>query len=206
MATSSNRLWVGPIPLTTGWKDLTNLFKQAGAVKFVEVPWPNGKPRGFAFVTMENEADNDKAIRMFNGYLLGDRPITVKLDSSPQQDEMISEATPSQPWNEFVQCARKYLDSGLLEKEEIEYKLRIGADLKAVREAVLNNTDGWGGQLKKALATPGFNLIHNIPLSKFRHWIDDSPQDALQSCKHYGWRVIRPMPTALATFAMGCLQ
>ena len=181
MATSSNRLWVGPIPLTTGWKDLTNLFKQAGAVKFVEVPWPNGKPRGFAFVTMENEVDNDKVIRMFNGYLLGDRPITVKLDSSPHQDEIISEATLSQPWNEFVRLAQKYLASGRLEEDEIEYKLRIGADLQAVREAVLNNTDGWGGQLKKALATPGFNLIHNIPLSKFRHWIDDSPQDALQA-------------------------
>ena len=43
--------------------------------------WPKGKPGGFGFVTMENEADNDKAISMFDGYLLGDRPISVRLSA-----------------------------------------------------------------------------------------------------------------------------
>ena len=181
MTTVSKRLFVGPIPPTMGSKDLRYLFMPAGTVKRAEIGMRGGKPGGFGFVTMENEADNDKAISMFDGYLLGDRPISVRLDANPQQDEMTSEAALSQQWNEFVRLAQKYLDSGRLEEEEIEYKLRIGADLQAVREAVLNNADGWGGQLKKALATPGFNLIHNIPLSKFRHWIDDSPQDALKS-------------------------
>ena len=180
MANGRKRLWVAPIPPTMGWEDLTDLFKQAGRVNWVDVPWPNGKPGGFALVTMKNEADNDKVIRMFNGYLLGDRPITVKLASS-SQDEMTDEAALSQPWNEYVQCAQKYLASGRLEEEEIEFKLRIGKNLEAVREAVLTNTGGWSDQLKKTLATPDFNLIHNIPISKIRHWVDDSPQDALKA-------------------------
>ena len=180
MVNINNRLWVGPIPPTMGSKDLRYLFMQAGTVKWVDVGRRDGKPGAFAFVRMENEADNDKAIRMFNGYLLGDRPITVKLDSSPQ-DEMTDEAALSQPWNEYVQCAQKYLASGRLEEEEIEFKLRIGKNLEAVREAVLTSIGSWGDQLKKTLATPDFNLIHNIPLSKIRHWIDDSPKDALKA-------------------------
>ena len=79
MANSSNRLFVGNIPYTMGWNDLTNLFKKTGPVEWVEVPWPNRKPGGFAFVTMKNEADNDKAIHMFNGHIEGNRRITVNL-------------------------------------------------------------------------------------------------------------------------------
>ena len=48
------------------------------------------------------------------------------------------------PWDEFVRRAQVYVDSGRLETEEIEYKVRTGRKLAAASTAVLNESDGWG--------------------------------------------------------------
>ena len=175
MANSSNRLFVGNIPYTMGWNDLTNLFKKTGPVEWVEVPWPNRKPGGFAFVTMKNEADNDKAIHMFNGHIEGNRRITVNLASSPQQDEMTRETTINQPWNEFIQRTQKYVDSGRLEEEEIEYKFRVSVNVTAARDAMLAGAADWPEQLKKALNT---NFIRWGVNYDFHTWCVRNQDDA----------------------------
>ena len=79
-------------------------------------------------------------------------------------------------WDSFISRARQYFDTGQLEKDEIEYKVEIGRKLAVAREAVLAGTDGWGNLMKSGIAG---NLIHRIELSKFRNWIDGSPDDAL---------------------------
>ena len=78
-------------------------------------------------------------------------------------------------WDEFVRRAQEYVASGRLESEEIDYKLGMGQKLAEARESILSGGDGWGGLVKGGLAG---NLIYPIEQSKFRHWIDDSPDEA----------------------------
>ncbi len=81
-------------------------------------------------------------------------------------------------WSEFVRLAQVYVDSGRLETEEIEYKLKIGQRFAAAREAVLNGSKDWPDKLKTGLNNDG-ELIHHISTAKFRDWVNGSPDDAL---------------------------
>ena len=83
-------------------------------------------------------------------------------------------------WEAFVDRARQYFDAGQLEVEEIEYKLETGRKLAEARESVLAGTEGWGSLIKNGIAG---NLIHPIEQSKFRDWIDESPEDALPALR-----------------------
>ena len=79
-------------------------------------------------------------------------------------------------WGEFVGRGQSYVDSGRLETEEIEYKLEMGRKLSEAREAALVSAEGWSSLVKGGIAG---NLIHPIEQSKFRHWLDESPDDAM---------------------------
>ncbi|MBA3961466.1 MAG: RNA-binding protein [Chthoniobacterales bacterium] len=73
------KLYVGNLSFNTTETDLQDLFAQAGAVSEVTLMQDKftGKSRGFAFVTMSNEADAQKAITEFNGKTVEGRPLTV---------------------------------------------------------------------------------------------------------------------------------
>ena len=73
------KLYVGNLSFNTTETDLQDLFAQAGAVQEVTLMQDKftGKSRGFAFVTMSNEADAQKAITEFNGKTDEGRPLTV---------------------------------------------------------------------------------------------------------------------------------
>ena len=101
-------------------------------------------------------------------YLFYKRELRQQWDSKYQPDL----------WNEFVRRAREYVDSGKMESEEIEYKVEIARRLTQARQAVLAGTDGWGDLVKRGIAG---NLIYPIEQSKFRHWIDDYPGEALEA-------------------------
>ena len=75
----ATRLYVGNLPFNTTENELQELFSQAGAVQEVMLMQDKftGKSRGFAFVTMTNEADAQKAIADFNGKTVEGRPLTV---------------------------------------------------------------------------------------------------------------------------------
>jgi RNA recognition motif-containing protein len=75
------RLYVGNLPRSTTQDELNTLFAQAGAVVSVEVIRDriSGEPKGFAFITMGNQSDADKAISLFNAYTLGERELKVNV-------------------------------------------------------------------------------------------------------------------------------
>ena len=79
-------------------------------------------------------------------------------------------------WDDFIRCAKEYVDSGRLEVEETDYKTAIGDKLVKARYAVLAGSDDWSSLVKRGI---GGNLINGIQQAKFRDWIDKSPQDAL---------------------------
>jgi len=73
------KLYVGNLSFNTTETELQDLFAQVGPVNEVMLMQDKftGKSRGFAFVTMANEADAQKAITEFNGKTVEGRPLTV---------------------------------------------------------------------------------------------------------------------------------
>ena len=62
-------IYVGNLAYTATEGDITEVFSEYGAVSRVTVPTDRetGRPRGFAFVEMEKEADEDAAIEALDG-------------------------------------------------------------------------------------------------------------------------------------------
>ena len=75
----AKKLYVGGLPYSTTDDELRDAFSQAGAVTSVSILMDKmtGRSRGFGFVEMENDADADKAIDMWNGQDFGGRKLTV---------------------------------------------------------------------------------------------------------------------------------
>ena len=57
-------------------------------------------------------------------------------------------------WDEFVRKANKLIDSGELEKQEVEYKLELGCEFAKARKSVLSDANDWSDRLKDGLAKP----------------------------------------------------
>jgi len=76
----AKRLYVGNIPYQTSEAQLRTLFEQDGGqvteVKIV-MDRETGRPRGFAFVEMQDDAQASAAVEAMNGTSFGGRPITV---------------------------------------------------------------------------------------------------------------------------------
>lgn len=72
-------IYVGNLPFTTSDNELQQTFEAHGTVSRVNVVMDRdtGRPRGFAFVEMPNEAEGDAAIQALNGSQLGERALTV---------------------------------------------------------------------------------------------------------------------------------
>lgn len=75
------KLYVGNLSYGTSEDDLRTLFAQAGSVTSVDLikDRDTGRSKGFAFVVMGNQSEVENAIRMFNGYSLDQRQLTVNI-------------------------------------------------------------------------------------------------------------------------------
>ncbi len=73
------KLYVGNLSYDTTEDELRDLFTQAGTVASVALikDRDTGRSKGFAFVEMSNQSEAEKAIQMFNGYTLANRPLKV---------------------------------------------------------------------------------------------------------------------------------
>ena len=58
-------------------------------------------------------------------------------------------------WDEYLEGVRRYLATGRLDPEEIDYKVEIGRKLEGTRSALLAGEDGWFDLLKQALSGKG---------------------------------------------------
>ena len=75
------RIYVGNLNKSTTQDEIKTLFATAGTVTSVEVATDKGtgKSKGFAFVSMPDQAEADKAISMFNAYSLADNAVKVNI-------------------------------------------------------------------------------------------------------------------------------
>ena len=73
------KLYVGNMSYNTTEDDLRGLFMQAGNVTSVALikDRTTGMSKGFAFVEMDSQANAQKAITMFNEYMLNERQLAV---------------------------------------------------------------------------------------------------------------------------------
>jgi len=73
------KLFVGNMSYNTSEDDLRGLLEQAGTVTSIALikDRTTGVSKGFAFVEMNSQASAQKAITMFNEYLLNERKLSV---------------------------------------------------------------------------------------------------------------------------------
>ena len=72
-------IYVGNLSYEINQEDLNEVFTEYGTVKRVHIPTDRdtGRVRGFAFVEMESEADEDKAIQALDGAEWMERSLKV---------------------------------------------------------------------------------------------------------------------------------
>jgi cold-inducible RNA-binding protein len=75
------RLYVGNLSKSTTEAEINTLFANAGNVSTVELvkDRDSGLSKGFAFVTMTDQVEADKAISMYNAYSLAGNEIKVNV-------------------------------------------------------------------------------------------------------------------------------
>lgn len=75
----STELFVGNLPFSVGWKDLKDLFREAGDVARADVKLNRGgQSRGFGIVDFRSVADATAALEKFNGYRWDGRALEVR--------------------------------------------------------------------------------------------------------------------------------
>jgi RNA recognition motif-containing protein len=81
------KLYVGNLSYSTTEDSLRTLFTQAGTVSSVALikDRDTGQSKGFAFLEMSSQAEAQKAISMFNGFMMGDRELKVNT-ARPKED------------------------------------------------------------------------------------------------------------------------
>jgi RNA recognition motif-containing protein len=74
----AQKLYVGNLPFSATEEEIRSLFSQYGEVQSVQIvsDRDTGRPRGFAFVEMDNA---DEAIRALDNQAFGGRNLTVNI-------------------------------------------------------------------------------------------------------------------------------
>ncbi|KAK2894368.1 hypothetical protein Q8A67_011597 [Cirrhinus molitorella] len=93
-------VFVANLDFKVGWKKLKEVFNMAGTVRRADVKEDkDGKSRGMGTVTFEQPLEAVQAISMFNGQMLFDRQMHVKMDdkSLPPDDFRPAEKSPQLP-------------------------------------------------------------------------------------------------------------
>ncbi|KAG7482348.1 myelin expression factor 2 isoform X2 [Solea senegalensis] len=93
-------VFVANLDFKVSWKKLKEVFAMAGVVKRADVKEDkDGKSRGMGTVTFDQSLEAVQAISMFNGQMLFDRQMHVKMDdkSLPPDDFRQVEKTPQLP-------------------------------------------------------------------------------------------------------------
>ncbi|MFT4902268.1 MAG: RNA recognition motif-containing protein [Lentimonas sp.] len=85
----SVRLYVGNLSFDATAEDLREIFADAGTVEdAVIVTRPGGgRPRGFGFVTLSDDAEGAEAIRQLDGQPVAGRPLKVNVAKSRDEGD-----------------------------------------------------------------------------------------------------------------------
>ena len=81
------KMYVGHLPCETNEQELRTLFGEHGQVTDVQIPTDRdtGRPRGFAFVTMDSKTSMINAIKALDGQEFQGRNLRVNEARPPEQ-------------------------------------------------------------------------------------------------------------------------
>lgn len=81
------KMFIGNLPFKTTEGELEELFSEYGDVSDVFIPLDRStnRPRGFAFVTIDDKASAEAAIEALNGFELQGRAINVN-EARPKEN------------------------------------------------------------------------------------------------------------------------
>lgn len=85
-------------------------------------------------------------------------------------------------WDRYLEDVRRYVESGRLDSEEVDYKLRIGEALSEAREAVLNDHSRWPDLVKRGVRGDHHPMAWR-QASALGQWIDDDPEAAPEALR-----------------------
>ncbi len=83
----NTKMYVGNLPFSATAEDITSLFSEYGTVTdvFLPIDRDSGRPRGFAFVTMDSTSAMEAAIRGQNGQDFGGRNLAIN-EARPKEE------------------------------------------------------------------------------------------------------------------------
>ena len=114
---------------------------------------------------------------VYNGMAVLKSAITQYREFLDAQDERRAEDSPAdrERWNRYLEDVRRYVESGLLDSEEIEYKLAIEQQLQEARRAVLQDDENCLDILAKAISN---NLTSTYDKTGLLNWFQEQPEEA----------------------------
>jgi RNA recognition motif-containing protein len=83
----NTKMYVGNLAFDAGFEDIKSLFEPHGGVEdvFIVKDRESGRPRGFAFVTMETKESMEAAINALNGEEFMGRPLVIN-EARPREE------------------------------------------------------------------------------------------------------------------------
>ena len=83
----NSKMYVGNLSFDASFEDIKSLFEAHGGVEdvFIVKDRESGRPRGFAFVTMETKESMDTAIEALNGEEFLGRPLVIN-EARPREE------------------------------------------------------------------------------------------------------------------------
>jgi cold-inducible RNA-binding protein len=93
------RLFVGNLPYDTTEAEIREHFSAVGSPSYLYLPTDreSGRPRGFAFVEFDNQAQAEEAIRRFNNQPFKGRPLAVNEARAREDRPGIRKDAPAPP-------------------------------------------------------------------------------------------------------------
>ncbi len=81
-------------------------------------------------------------------------------------------------WARYLEEVQRYAESGRLDAEEVDYKLKIARKFAKARDAVLADDEHWSDLLNEAIQDPDNNLIDfRFGKPRLRDWIEKQAED-----------------------------
>ena len=150
----------------------------------------------FAPMVIESTEDIDRRLQQIREGLEAEYGTGVDLYGDPIHS--IWNPTESRKaWDRFVDQARAFVDTGIVDSQENDYKIEIGEKLEEARRAVLAGANNWADLVKRGLIG---NLIYSIQLAKLRDWVNASPDNALRSLQAIWTKDQVSVPDRIRTF------
>uniref|UniRef100_A0A4W3K4S6 Myelin expression factor 2 n=1 Tax=Callorhinchus milii TaxID=7868 RepID=A0A4W3K4S6_CALMI len=151
-------VFVANLDFKVGWKKLKEVFCMAGVVKRADIKEDkDGKSRGIGTVTFDQSIEAVQAISMFNGQLLFDRPMHVKMDdkSVPHDDYRVLESKSQQlprkyARHDLYQIVNFISNVGFLLLSGMSGPSGFGSGMDA-----MNNMGGYGGGSMSGIGNMG---------------------------------------------------